>query len=255
MVGADGVGACCCGGAAESSSTGRSSFQTPAEREATAWVVEALADPKRVSRPSFRARSWRAGTGWTTRSRGTGLGWGDRAGRLTSRFGRRLLLGWLCLLIRRLLIRRLLWLRRAATCGATGSWAARLRWTNRSSGSLRSAAATSNSCATRTRRCDLLLAGALPVGTLVLLVRSLRGWTSTWSGRWLSIRRAPGGLLRAGRLYFGRPLRGLLGVRLLGVGLLGLPWRTGDPGLRIPTLRVPALRTSALGVPPCGTPA
>ena len=140
----------------------------------------------------FRARSWRAVTGWTTRSRRTGLGWRDRAGRLTGRFGRRLLLGWLCLLIRRLLIRRLLtrrllWLRRAPTCRSTGSRAARLRWTNRRSGNLRSPAATSNSCATCTRRCDLLFAGALPVGTLVLLVRSLPGWTSTWSGRWLSI--------------------------------------------------------------------
>jgi len=35
------------------SQPGRSSFQTPVERGATAWVVEVLADPRRVSRPRF----------------------------------------------------------------------------------------------------------------------------------------------------------------------------------------------------------
>src|SRR4029450_10985274 len=124
------------------------------------------------------------------------------------------------------------------TCGPTGPRSARRRWTNDNSGSLRPTAATSNSRAARTRRCDLSFAGALPVGTLVLLVRSLAGWTSTRFGGWLPIRRSGGRLLGTGALDSGWPLRGLLSV-----GLLGPLRRTVDPCLRTPsTLRPATLR-------------
>ena len=245
MVEVCGVGACCTGGAAESLSTCSVFFPNPSRARSDCLGGGGAGGSQTGIAPAVSGRAVGA-PGPAGLLEVVGRGWvgADRAGRLTGRFSGRLLLGCLCLLIRRLLIRRLLRLRRAATCGASGSRAARLRWTNRSAGSLRSAAATSSSCAARTRRCNLLFAAALPVGTLVLLVRSLPGRTGTRSGRWLPIRRPPGGLLRAGRLYVGCPLRGLLSevlsVGLLGVGLLGPPLRTGDPGLRASALRIPA---------------
>ena len=195
----------------------------------------------------FRARSWRAGTGWTTRSRGTRLGRGDRSGRLTGRLRGRLL-GWLCLLIRRLLIRRLLRLRRAATCGASGSRAARLRWTNCGSGTLRPAA-TSSSCAARTRRCNLLFAGALPVGSLVLLVRRLsRSYRHPVRPR-ASDPTAPRRAAAARASLRRVSAAGVVERWAVEPGL-----RTADPGLRIPTLRASALGTTSLRAPALRTP-